>query len=186
MDDKKIISLLFDRNEKALEILNEKYGAYCLSIANSILRDTSDSEECVNDTWLSAWNSIPPAKPESLKLYLSKLVRNLSFNKYKKNKAAKRGGTVLELALDEISELQLSSVSIETELERKEFVKMLDRFLSSISDRDRKIFLYRYFLVKSINEISSILRISENNTMTILSRTRAKLKKHLKKEGYAK
>lgn len=102
MDDKSIVQLYWSRDEKAISATAEKYGAYCQTIANNILGNTEDAKECVNDTYLNAWNSIPPHRPENLATYLGKITRNLSFNRYKKNRAKKRSGGQIPLILEEL------------------------------------------------------------------------------------
>jgi len=184
MDDKEIIELYFSRNEIAIEITSKKFGNYCFDIANAILHDTCDSEECVNDTWYKAWESIPPARPNSLKLFLARITRNISFNKYKLNKRAKRGGGEIELALDEIAEFVPSSCTIDTEEDRQALTVLLNRFLKALPKRDSSIFVQRYFFVDSIESIAKAHGLSVNNTATILFRSRKKLKVFLQKEGY--
>lgn len=183
MDDKQIISLYEKRNEDAIKKTAEKYGAYCHAIANGILSDTQDAEECVNDTWLRAWNSIPPQKPNSLKLFLAKITRNLSFNRYKEKTRGKRGGGEIALALDELDEVIGGTYDVETEFLRKEMRNALNRFLRELPKREADIFLRRYFYVESTEKIARHYFIKEANVRLILSRTRQKLKEFLKKEN---
>ncbi|MBR6679773.1 MAG: sigma-70 family RNA polymerase sigma factor [Clostridia bacterium] len=186
MDDRRIIELYNQRHEKAISETSLKYGKYCFSIANNILGDPRDSEECVNDTWLKTWNSIPPHEPTSLKLFLGKITRNLSFNKYKESHRQKRGGGEIELALDEIDEIVADVRDIESELEEKAFIGTVNRFLHSLPERDCNIFIRRYFHAYSVQRIAQKYDMSENNVSKVLSRTREKLKKYLRSEGYIK
>ncbi len=182
MEDHDILLLFEARNEDAIRKTAEKYGDYCHAIAMRILFDHADAEECVNDTWLGAWNSIPPQKPRSLKLYLAKIVRNLSFNRYKEKTSKKRGGGDMTLALDELAEITASSSDVETELEKKELKEALDRFLRALPRRETDIFLRRYFFAESFAEIASRYGMRESAVRMSLSRTREKLREYLKKE----
>jgi len=184
MEDKCIIELYNRRDEKAITETSKKYGDYCFSIANNILANRQDSEECVNDTWLRTWNSIPPARPDSLKLFLAKITRNLSFNRYNERKAEKRGGGETVISLEEISEL-VSGVSDPTdELMEEELMRTVNTFLRKASKRDRGIFVCRYFYVEPVKRIAQKYGVSESNVHKILSRMRIRLKEHLEKEGY--
>ena len=184
MDDKKIIELYFKRDERAVIETEDKYGGYCFAIANNILANTQDSEECVNDTWSRAWNSIPPENPNCFKLFLARITRNLALDKIKVKTRQKRGGGESALIFDEISELISDGETVEKELERKEFMNTVNRFLRNIPQRERGIFISRYFFGESIEVISKKYRITKSNTEKLLSRTRIKLRELLKKEGY--
>ena len=182
MEDREIIELYFQRDEAAIEKTACKYGQYCYSIANQILDNHQESEECVNDTWLHTWNSIPPRKPNNLRLFVGRIARNLAFDRYKHQARLKRGGAAITLALEEIAEI----VSDTAESEQSEQVLMcaVNDFLRSISKRDRNIFLNRYFYVKSSKEIAKKYGLKEDNVQKILYRTRTKLKEYLIDKGY--
>lgn len=182
MEDEEIIDLYWSRQESAIYETNKKYGNYCNTISFNILQSKEDSKECVNDTYLKTWNSIPPQRPNSLKSYLGKIVRNLSLNKYEKKRAKKRNGTV-EIALEELNECISSNNDMEKECNGKELVQMLNDFLSELSQEKRKIFLERYWYLYSIKEISLKNKISENNVKIILMRIRNKLKSYLEEGG---
>ena len=184
MEDRSIIALYNERNERAIDESANKYGPHCYSIAYNILCDTQDSEECLNDTWLKAWNSIPPTVPNSLKLFLSRIVRNLSFDKYRSKHREKRGGAEIALALDELSEVASAAPSIEDELAEKELQTLISNYLRRLPTRERNVFLRRYYYVDPVSVIAKRFSISESNVFTILSRTRSKLKDLLQKEGY--
>lgn len=185
MDDNAIIALYFSRDEAAIPQTAARYGAYCYAIANNILSCREDSEECVNDTYLAAWNAIPPARPERLKLFLARITRNLSFNRYNAERAAKRGGGEISLALEELADCVAGTGTVETQLEQNELARCISRFLHSLPERDCNIFLLRYFYVMPVHEIAARFRLSAKHTSTILSRTRKKLAGYLRQEGYA-
>ena len=129
LEDSKIIDLYWARKEQALAETDAKYGSYCRTIARNILRNFEDTEECVSDTWLHAWNSMPPQRPGILSAFLGRITRNLSFDRCKYQQAAKRGGGALPLALDELGECIPSAQRVEYALEQKELAAVIDRFL---------------------------------------------------------
>ena len=182
MNDQQIIALYFERDERAIVETNQKYGSYCYTVAHNILNNPQDSEECVNDTWLKAWNSIPPARPNHLNLFLAKITRNLSFDKYKASHSQKRGGGELPLVLDELEFCVADSRDIEGELIAKEMEQSVLAFVRNLPDQERNIFLRRYFYVESIGEIAARYALKEGNVSVILSRTRQKLQQALRKE----
>ena len=184
MEDAAIIDLFFERNEQAISETEQKYGKYCFTVANNILTNEQDSEECVNDTYAKAWDAIPPQKPNSLKLFLAKITRNLAFDKVKNESRKKRGGNNFALALDEMSEIIPSSERIEDELEAKELMRAVNTFLRNASPRSCNIFVCRYFYLYSIDKIGEKYGLSRQNVAKILSRTRIELKEYLIKEGY--
>lgn len=184
MKDSQIIALYWNRSEHAITATNQKYGSYCFAIAEHILKDQQDSEECVNDTWLQAWNAIPPHKPGRLRSFLAKITRNLALNRLKARKAEKRGGGEISLVLEELAECLADAKDTETEVAAKELADCINQFVHTLSERDCNIFLRRYFYVESVAEIAGKYGLKESNVLMILSRTRKKLKKHLKQEGY--
>ena len=182
LEDSKIIELFFDRSEEAITELSEKYGKVCKSVAENILNNQRDSEECVNDAFLAVWNTIPPQKPEHLLSYVCRIVRNLAIKKYHANTAQKRN-SIYDVALDEIKECFPSSVSVEDEIESGEFSKVIDRFLESMDKQNKILFVRRYYYSDSIEELAELFRTSKHNISVRLSRMRKKLKKYLIKEG---
>lgn len=182
MDDSMIVDLFFERSEEAIGELDNKYGRYCKKIAYGILGSDEDSEECVNDGYLAAWNSIPPAKPERLGAYVGKIVRNLALNRQDSMNAEKRRPDRLAI-LDEVEEFTPDPGS-ESGIEEIVIKDILDRFLSGLPKNARIIFVRRYWHMNSIREISEFTGVSENNVKVTLSRTRKKLKSTLEKEGY--
>ena len=185
LEDSKIIDLYWARKEQALEETDAKYGNYCRTIARNILRNFEDTEECVSDTWLHAWNSMPPQRPGILSAFLGRITRNLSFDRCKYQQAAKRGGGALPLALDELGECIPSAQRVEYALEQKELTAAIDRFLRTLPEKDCNLFLRRYWYVDSISVIADRYGMKENTVKSILFRTREKLRKFLGEEGIA-
>lgn len=183
MEDEKIIDLYWARREDAIVETDKKYGNYCKSIALHILKSMEDSEECVNDTWMKAWDSMPPKRPDFLSAFLGKITRNLSISRYRMNHARKRGSGEVELLLLELEDCIPSAKSVEEEVEGRETAEAIDRFLYGIDEESRNIFVRRYFFVDSIREIAGHFQISESKVKSQLFRTRNRLKDHLEKEG---
>ena len=184
MEDVKIIQLYWDRNESAITETAAKYGSYCTSIAQNILGDHEDALECVNDTYLNAWNSMPPHRPNMLSTFLGKITRNLSFNKYKHDHAHKRGNGQIPVVLDELCECVSGKDDVQAEVEYHELVKTIDEFLDSLSPQKRRIFVCRYWYNDSITEIAKQFRMKENAVSMTLKRIRMKLQKYLIGRGY--
>lgn len=183
MDDTQILQLFFDRDQEAIRQSRNAYGDYCASVAHRILDDAGDVEEILSDTWLRAWNSIPPANPGSLKLYLARITRNLSFDRFRAKTREKRGGSAVVLAMEELRECADPSATPELALEQKELNLAVNSFLETLSKRERGIFLLRYFYLEPAAAIARRYSLREDHVRTILSRTRKKLKKYLIKEG---
>ncbi len=184
MIDAQIIELYLNRDQDAISQTADKYGKYCLAIAKNILGSDEDAKECVNDTYLKAWNSIPPNRPKVLSTYLGKITRNLSFNRYKLNHAHKRGGNEIPAILDELSEIVSGNSNVENEVENKELLKAIDAFLDTLSYEKRSIFICRYWYSQSVSSIAKEHKIKENAVSMILSRTRQKLRKYLKERDF--
>ena len=185
MDDVQIIDLYNARDEKAITETESKYGKYCLSIARNILWNMQDCEECVSDTWLQAWNTIPPKQPSCLRLFLGTITRNLSINRRKQNTRLKRGGNdQWLLALEEVGEFVPAADTVETAMEEQAFVEAVAGFLRALPERERSIFLRRYFYLESTPQLASFFHTTQGNVLRSLSRTRKKLKAYLEQEGY--
>ena len=184
MDDIKIVQLYWDRNEQAIPATTDKYGNYCTSIAKNILGNYEDAEECVNDTYLNAWNSMPPHRPSILSTFLGKITRNLSLNRYKHNTADKRGGGQAIVVFDEIAELVSDTDSVEQEINRKELIRAIDDFLDRLPTDKKKIFVCRYWYFDSVSDIANRFGMKENNVSVMLSRLRLKLHKYLLERGF--
>ena len=183
MEDSRIIDLFFERSEQAIAELSKKYGAVCNRVAGNILQNSLDVEECVNDAYLGAWNTIPPRRPEPLLAYLCRIVRNLSITRYHANTAAKRN-SFYDAALDELEECLASAKTVETEISAKELSDLLDRFLGTLDRENRIMFVRRYWYSDPVSSIAAAFHMSSNSVSARLSRIRTKLKKFLKKEGY--
>ena len=184
MEDNQIIDLYWERKEEAITATNDKYGRYCYSISENILHQAEDSEECVNDTWLHTWNAIPPKRPEHLKLFLARIIRNLAINRYSERTADKRGGQEIDLVLDELSECLIGDSNVEDAVEAKDLEMCIHTFVRTLPVRDANLFARRYFFAESVADIANRYGMNENNAMVILSRTRKKLKGILIKEGF--
>ncbi len=183
MEDKQIVDLYWERSETAISETARKYGKYCRYIAFNILRNDEDSEECVNDTYLRAWNSIPPHRPSVLKTFLGKITRNLSLDKYEQSNAEKRNSGQMPLIFDEIQECLPASDDTENIIEEMALTEILNRFLSSLPFEQRKIFMRRYWYLSPIKEIATEYGISESKVKMSLFRSRNELKNLLEKEG---
>lgn len=182
MEDSQIIALYWQRNESAIEASRQKYGAYCHSIAARILWSAEDREECVSDTWLRAWNAIPPKKPNRLSVFFGKIVRNLALDKYRRNHAQKQFGGQLPLCLEELSGCIGEAAPIEDRLVLKD---LLDSFLRGLTDKSREIFLLRYWYFLPTDVIARQYLMTDGAVKMNLKRTREKLRAYLEKEGIA-
>ena len=182
LDDSKIIELFYERSEQAIIELSNKYGPVCTRVANNILNNRQDTEECVNDAYLGAWNSIPPQKPNPLLSYVCRIVRNLAIKKYHANTAAKRN-SIYDVTLDELENCFPASTSVEDEFHAGEVARIIDEFLETLDKENRIMFVRRYWHSDSISELAELFHTSNHNVSVRLSRTREKLKKHLIKEG---
>jgi len=184
LEDCQIVELYWRKNEDAISETAHKYGAYCFTIADNILHSTEDSEECVNDTWLHAWNAMPPQRPNVLRMFLAKITRNLSFNRFNARSVEKRGGGEIPIVLDELSECLADGADVEAAYEVTELEHCICRFVRALPERDRNVFVRRYFFTEPVASIVERYGLTANNIMVILSRTRKKLKHELMKEGY--
>lgn len=179
MDDKKIIELFLKRDEKAIEETSQKYGKLCFSVAKGLLSDL-DASECVNDAYLALWNSIPPQIPVSFSTYLLKITKRLSIDKFRKLSAKKRGEGETPEILSELNEC--ISENTEKIIEQKLLLEAINTFLKNLSETERKIFLQRYWYMKSLKEIAEDNAFSESKVKSMLFRIRQKLQKFLIKE----
>jgi len=182
MDDKRIVSLFWERTQQAVTETEKKYGRFCHYIAYQILRDDEDAREIVNDTLMKAWNTIPPNRPDELKSYVAMIANRLSINRYEEKHALKRGGGQLPLVLDELEEcLSANDVSMGDRIALRD---TLNRFLATLPRRERNLFVRRYWYVSPVSEIASEYSLSESGVRMSLLRTRKKLKAFLEKEGF--
>ena len=183
MEDRKIVDLYWQRDENAIPETAAKFGGYCRTIAYNILADAEDAEECVNDTWLRAWNTMPTNRPAKLAPYLGKLSRWISLTRLREKTSLKRGGGETELVLDELAEAVDSGADVEKAVELKELNAALRRFLKNLGETERQVFLARYWFIASIAEIAEKFGFSESKVTSMLHRTRKKLLAYLKEEG---
>jgi RNA polymerase sigma-70 factor (ECF subfamily) len=180
MLDSRIVELYWARSEQAIDETEKIYGRYFYDIAYGILRDDEDSKEIVNDTYIKAWNNIPPERPKNLKAFLGRITRQLSINRLEKNLAKKRGGGQYVLALEEIEECIPDR---DNDVDTEELRNALNRFLRSLPDEPRRVFIRRYWHMSTISEIARDFSMSESKVKSMLMRTREKLKKYLLREG---
>ena len=184
LTDDEIVSLYWQRQEKAIDATDTKYGKYLYTIAYNILNDKMDSEECLNDTYLGTWNAIPPAKPTLLQAFLSKIMRNTALARVRKSAAAKRIPSEISLSLEELDEC----IGWEPGEDEKYFVNRLselfNKYLETLSDRQLFIFICRYYYSDSVVRIADMLKLSKNTVFRDLAEIRNGLKELLEKEGY--
>ena len=179
MNDSEIVEMFFSRDEKAISAANEKYGKYCAAVAMNILRNREDSEECVNDALLKAWESIPPERPRNLAGFLAKITKNISINRYNIENAQKRGGGEIPLIYDELSECIPDKSDVERNYEQTELIAAVKEFLKTLPEGKRNLFLLRYWYCMSVSEAAMRVGISDNNAAVTLQRIRKKLLKYL-------
>lgn len=184
MEDKQIVDLYWAREEAAIHETASKYGSYCHNIAYTILQNQQDAQECVNDTYMGAWNTIPPNRPSVLSTFLGKITRRISIDRWRIRNAKKRGGDEITLALDELEECVRSSHNVELEMQRKELAATMHSFLDCLPQTERRIFLLRYWYLEPIQSIASRYGFSQSKVASMLHRVRGKFRKHLEKEGY--
>ena len=183
MDDKEIVALYWARDERAIDETKTKYENYCRAIAYNILGNREDADESVNDTYLGAWNSMPPHRPEFLSAFLGKITRNLALKKWRTASAEKRGNGELALALDELQECVTSGDLVVEEIQVKELATIIDGFLREIPEVERRVFVRRYWYTDSVRDICKQFGYGQSKVKMMLYRTRKKLLEKLMKEG---
>jgi len=184
LPDDRIVELYWERSESAIRETVEKYGDYCHTIAYNILYNREDAEESVNDTWLDAWNSMPPHKPSILSAFLGKITRRISIDRWRKKHAGKRGGGEMALVLDELEDCISDPTDVEITIEQQEMARVIRAFLDALPTTERRVFLKRYWYMASIAQIAKNFGFSESKTASMLHRTRKKLRAKLESEGY--
>lgn len=182
MEDQKIIELFMQRSEDAIKESKNKYGNYCTRIASNILPIAEDIEECVSDTWISAWKRIPPAVPVSLKAFFGKIIRDIALSKYRASHAKKRYNG-LELILDELSECIPSEQDIQQNIEHQELFEMINSWLDGLNKEDRVLFVKRYYYGESVKNLAEMMECTENQMAQRMLKLRKKLKSHLMARG---
>ncbi len=184
MEDNRIVDLYWQRNESAINETATKYGKYLHSISFHILSNDEDAEECVNDTYNDAWQSMPPHRPSILSTFLGKITRRISIDLWRKHSADKRGGGEVALALDELDECVSGNSNVENEIERQELQQKFNAFLMGLPRLERQVFMCRYWYMDSVSDIAKQFDYSESKVKSMLYRTRNKLRTMLEKEGY--
>lgn len=182
MDDSRIVELYWRRSGDAITETSRKYGRYCYAIAYNLLSSPRDAEECVNDTWLNAWNAMPEDRPRLLAPYLGKITRNLALTRWRAGHAEKRGGGELPLVLEELGECASPGDALQA-VEAAELAEAVNRFLRTLPERECGVFLRRYWFAEPMAEVARRYGMREATVRTSLFRSREKLRRHLEKEG---
>lgn len=184
MKDSEIVTLYWDRNEDAILQTQKKYGAYLSKTAYNILADFEDSKECVNDTYFSAWNSIPPHRPAFLSTYLAKITRQLAIDRFRKKNAVKRYASEYAVSLDELGDTFSGGTSAEQVLDAKLLDAAINQFVCALPEDVQRAFVGRYYFFDSLKDIARYCGMKESKLKSLLYRTRQQLKEHLTKEGF--
>ena len=182
MDDNEIIDLYFARSEQAISETDSKYGTYCRAIAYHILENHDDSSECVNDTYFRVWNAIPPQRPTGFRAFLGRITRNLALGRYRANRAQKRGGGCVEVALEELREAAVCLPPDEA-VDEAELARLIDVFLDTLAPQARVFFVRRYWYLDSVKEIAAAYHVGVSAVKMSLLRSRNALKARLEEEG---
>lgn len=185
MDDEQIVSLYWQRDESAIRETEEKYSRYLTKIAYNILADREDSRESVNDTYLAAWNSMPPHRPGVLSAYLAKLTRRISITRFRYRNREKRKGSEYEISLSELGDCVSGGNTTEEAVNVKLLAQTIGAFLRQQSEETRNVFIGRYYFLDSVKEVAAYCGITESKCKTVLHRTRLALREYLEKEGFA-
>ena len=183
MEDEEIVRLYWERDERAIGESERKYGSLCRAVALRVLESPEDAEECVSDVWLRCWNAVPPQRPRLLGAFLAGITRNLALDRWRAARAERRGGGQTAMALEEL-EGCVSGKSLEDESERRELVRALNGFLRGLSDRDRALFLRRYWSLDTLESVAAAEGMSVSAVHRRLGKLRAALAAHLEKEGF--
>lgn len=184
MEDSAIVDLYWQRSDQAIRETEKKYGAYCHRIAYSICGSEQDAEECVNDTWLGAWNAMPDQRPRTLSAFLGCLTRNAAIGRYRRQHRQKRGGGETAAALDELAECVADGQDLEEEIQRRELKRLIGSFVAGLKETEQLVFTARYYYLTPLPEIAARLGISESKVKSMLYRLRGRLRICLEKEGY--
>lgn len=183
MEDNRIVELYWIRSENAITETSLKYGKYCYAIAYNILSNTDDADESVNDTYLGAWNSMPPHRPATLSTFLGKITRRVSLNRWRSRSRIRRGGGEMPLVFEELSECIPSGCDVEQTVEANELSKVINNFVGSLAETERNVFVCRYWYFNSLSEICLRFGFSQSKVKSMLYRVRGNLLTFLKKEG---
>ena len=183
MEDRQIVELYWQRSDAAIAETQRKYGRYCHAIANGILHSEADAQECVNDTYVGAWNAMPPHRPDSLAAFLGKITRRLALKRFRNQTTQKRGGGETALALEELEKVIPEGSSLEEQVAERELARTIDAFLAALSAGQRRIFLCRYWYFDSVADIARRFGCSESKVKMTCKRVRDELSQYLRKEG---
>lgn len=184
LSDEAIIELYWNREERAISATDDKYGRYLFTIAYNIVKDELDCEECLNDTYLGTWNSIPPTRPNVFQVFLSKIMRNVAFDKYRKNSASKRIPSKMIISIDELDKYMIYDMSAEDEFLIREISRLLSDYLRALPDKEEFMFVCRYYYADYISDIAKMLDMNPKTVSKALAKLRDDLKAKLEKEGY--
>ncbi|MBO5415175.1 MAG: sigma-70 family RNA polymerase sigma factor [Clostridia bacterium] len=184
LSDEAIIELYWNREERAISATDDKYGRYLFTIAYNIVRDELDCEECLNDTYLGTWNSIPPTRPNIFQVFLSKIMRNIALDKYRNKSASKRIPSEMIVSIDELDEYMVYDMSAEDEFLIREISRLLSDYLRALPDKEEFIFVCRYYYADYISDIAKMLDMNPKTVSKALAKLRDDLKAKLEKEGY--
>ena len=184
MEDSAIVELYWQRSDRAISETAKKYGVYCRRVAYNICGSIEDAEECVNDTWLGAWNAMPTERPRVLPAFLSRLTRNAAIDRYRQQHRQKRGGGETALALEELSECLSDGTDLEEEIQKRELARQVGTFVAGLGETERLVFTARYYNLTPVAEIASRLELSESKVKSMLYRLRGRLRRQLEKEGW--
>ncbi len=185
MEDDRIVELFWVRDQGAIAAAAEQYSSYCVAIARKILGSVEDAEECVNDTWLAAWNAIPPNRPEVLSAFLGRLTRNIALNRLKRDHAEKRGGSASPIPLDELAEIVSDTDTAEAAYDRRALLEAINAWLGGLTPTKRGIFVRRCWHFDRVNEIAARYGMRENTVSVTLRRLRTDLRRYLTERGFS-
>ncbi len=183
LSDENIIELYWQKNENAIRVTNDRYGPFLYRIAYNILHDPQDCEECQNDTYLSVWNAIPPTRPQSFRAFIARIMRNIAIDKYYEKTRKKRVPSELTFSMEECGDLLSDREDPADEIMAEELGKMISHFLRLLGEKDRYIFMSRFYLVEPIEEIAKELHVTESAIYKKLTQLKAALKKYLAEKG---
>lgn len=184
MEDREIVAMYWARNPDAIAATQEKYGIFCYQLAWRVLSQGEDAQECVNDTYLAAWNAMPPHRPQVLSMFLVKLLRRIAINRLKHNLTQKQGGGAVPMPLEELSECLAGCDSPENQVVARELSQTIRRFVKGLPPREQSLFVRRYFFTETLEQIAADYAMTQNHVAVMLHRTRRKLKAYLIQEGY--
>ena len=182
--DRDLVQRFFERDENVLADVEARYASYLFTVANNILHNAEDSEECVNDAYLSAWQKIPPYRPPVLLTFLAKITRGHAIDRWRQRKSLKRGGNQYTMPLDELADVVAGNENVTATVEVSELAASISTFLAAERKLVRRVFVCRYFYCDKIDDIARMVGRSEGGIKAMLHRTRAKLKEKLMKEGW--